>query len=126
MSFRKAITSLRAIWTAGNVYLAEQEPWKLVNTDRARADTVVRTSLNLVRLFAVLSHPIIPETSTRVLDALEASADERAWPADLAREVERLQPGRRIGSLDLLFRRISDEEIAEWGARFSGAAQAAL
>lgn len=120
MSFRKAITSLRAMWTAGNVYLAEQEPWKVMKTDPARAETAVRTSLNLVRLFAVLSHPIMPETSTKVLDALEASAGERAWPGDLTREIERLQPGRRIGPLDLLFRRIADEDVAAWSARFSG------
>jgi methionyl-tRNA synthetase len=120
MSFRKAMTSLRSMWTAGNVYLAEQEPWKLLSTDRARAETVVRTSLNLVRLFAVLSHPIVPETSVKVLDALNASADERTWPGDLERELERLRPGRPIGSLDLLFRRISEDEVAGWVARFSG------
>jgi methionyl-tRNA synthetase len=120
LSFRKAITSLRSIWTAGNVYLAEQEPWKLVKTDPARAEAVVRTSLNLVRIFAVLSHPIIPETAGKVLDALEAADGERSWPEDLAKEIARLQPGRKIGSLDLLFRRIGDEEVAEWIARFSG------
>jgi methionyl-tRNA synthetase len=120
MSFRKAMTSLRAMWTAGNVYLAEQEPWKLLATDRARAETVVRTSLNLVRLFAVLSHPIIPDTSRVILDALATSDEERQWPADLPREILRLEPGRRVGSLDLLFRRIADEDVAAWTARFSG------
>jgi methionyl-tRNA synthetase len=121
LSFRKAIGSLRSMWVAGNGYLAAQEPWKLMSSDRARAEAVVRTSLNLVRLFAVLAHPIVPETSAKVLDAVGATAGERTWPSDVAREIARLEPGRRIGELDLLFRRITDDEIAAWTARFSGA-----
>ncbi|HYN09855.1 MAG TPA: methionine--tRNA ligase [Vicinamibacterales bacterium] len=120
LSFRKALIELRAIWAAGNVYLADLEPWKLVESDRARAAAIVRTALNLVRLFAILSAPAVPEASGRVLDALEASPDERRWPADVRTETQMLRPGRHILPIDLLFRRITEDETAMWTARFAG------
>jgi methionyl-tRNA synthetase len=91
-----------------------------VDSDRARAAAVVRTALNLVRLFAILSAPLVPQASGRVLDALEASPDERRWPADVAREIQTLRPGRRIQPVDLLFRRITEDEMTMWTARFAG------
>jgi methionyl-tRNA synthetase len=81
---------------------------------------VVRTSINLVRLYAVLAHPVVPETSDRILDALGATAAERGWPRELATEIGRLEAGRAIAPLEPLFRRIADEDIAAWFARFSG------
>jgi methionyl-tRNA synthetase len=120
LSFRKALIELRAIWAAGNVYLADLEPWKLMDSDRPRAAAIVRTALNLVRLFAILSAPVVPEASGRVLDAFEASPDERRWPAEVAREILMLHPGRRILPVDLLFRRITEDEMATWTARFAG------
>jgi methionyl-tRNA synthetase len=120
LSFRKAVFELRAIWAAGNVYLADVEPWKLIDADRHRAAVTIRTALNLVRLCGVLSAPIIPETSARVLDALEATSDERRWPSDVRADLQALQPGRRIQPIDLLFRRITDDETTAWSAKFAG------
>ena len=122
LSFRKALIELRAIWAAGNVYLADLEPWKLMDSDRARAAAIVRTAINLVRLFAIVSAPVVPEASGRVLDALEASSDERRWPSDVAREIQMLRPGRRLLPVDLLFRRITEDETTAWTARFAGQA----
>ena len=34
LSFRKATIELRAIWAAGNVYLGDLEPWRLLDADR--------------------------------------------------------------------------------------------
>jgi methionyl-tRNA synthetase len=120
LNFRKAMGALRAMWVAGNGYLAAEEPWKLITADRARAEMVVRTSINLVRLYAVLAHPVVPETSDRILDALGATAAERGWPRELATEIGRLEAGRAIAPLEPLFRRIADEDISAWFARFSG------
>jgi methionyl-tRNA synthetase len=120
LSFRKAVFELRAVWAAGNVYLADVEPWKLIDADRDRAAVTIRTALNLVRLCGVLSAPIIPETSARVLDALEATPDDRRWPSDVRADLQALQPGRRIQPIDLLFRRITDDETTAWSAKFAG------
>jgi methionyl-tRNA synthetase len=118
-SFRKALQELRALWTAGNGYLAEAEPWKNVP---ARAAVAMRVSLNLVRLFAVLAEPVMPETSRTILDGLGVAADRRGWPADpVESELTVLEPDRTIGDLPPLFRRILPEEIAALTARFGGA-----
>ena len=96
VSFRKAMAELRAIWAAGNVYLADVEPWKLVESDRPRAAAIVRTAIDLVRLFAVLSEPVMPETCARVFDALALPAHERRWPESIEAELRTLGAGRPI------------------------------
>jgi methionyl-tRNA synthetase len=120
VSFRKAMAELRAIWAAGNVYLADVEPWKLVESDRPRAAAIVRTAINLVRLFAVLSEPVMPETCARVFEALALPAEERRWPQSIEAELRTLGAGRPIQSIDVLFRRLTDDEISEWTSRFAG------
>ena len=50
----------------------------------------------------------------------EASPDERRWPAGAAGEIEILRPGRRILPVDLLFRRLTEDETTRWTARFAG------
>jgi methionyl-tRNA synthetase len=121
-SFRKALQELRALWMAGNGYLAEAEPWKKVEQDPARAAIAMRVSLNLVRLFAVLAEPVMPETSRTILDGLGVAADRRRWPASAVEaELAVLEPDRTIGDLPPLFRRILPEEVAAWTTRFGGA-----
>jgi methionyl-tRNA synthetase len=70
IELRKATRDLRAIWTLGNTYLERREPWKAIRTDPARAAATLRFALNLARIYAVLSAPIIPSTSERILSAL--------------------------------------------------------
>ena len=121
VSFRKALQELRAIWTAGNTYLAESAPWTAIKTDRDRAACVVRTALNLARVMAILSAPIMPTTSAKILDDLGVPADARAWPIrPMAEELAVLPAGHAYTDGGLLFGKIEDTQVAEWNARFSG------
>jgi methionyl-tRNA synthetase len=123
MQYRKAAHQLRAIWAAGNGYLDAEAPWKAVKTDPGRAATVLATAVNLIRLFAVLSAPVIPATASTVLDALEATDAERAWPGDdMPAALATLGPGHPFTIPDVLFRKVTDDELDEWRARFGGAA----
>src|SRR5262245_56093746 len=120
-SFRKALHELRAIWMAGNGYLAEAEPWKKVEQDPARAAVAMRVSINLVRLFAVVSEPVMPETSRTILDRLEVASGQRAWPSNrVGAELAALEPNSTIGDLPPLSPRILPEEVAAWTTRFGG------
>jgi methionyl-tRNA synthetase len=119
--FRKATHQLRAIWAMGNAYLNAEAPWKVLKEDPVRGGTILATAVNLVRLFAVLSEPIIPDTADAVLDALGAPA--RAWPAgdaDMGIELTTLRPGHRFEVPDVLFRKVSADEVEEWTCRFGG------
>lgn len=117
--FRKATTELRAIWAAGNAYWEQSEPWKAVKGDAERAAVILRTSVNLVRLFALLALPMIPDSAQRVLDAVPA-ADEQRWPTDVAAELAALVPGAEFTVPEVLFRKLTDEDVEAWSERFGG------
>ncbi len=122
LNFRKAIRELRSIWSLGNSYLADAAPWKQIDQDTPAAARTIRTALNLVRLFAILAEPVIPQASHKVFSALQLDLGERCWPSgELGRELDLLAAGREIKNPGLLFRRVSPEEITSWSARFEGA-----
>lgn len=121
IEFRKGMAELRAIWAAGNEYLTRAAPWTAYKEDPDRAAAAVRTAINLIRLFAVVSAPVIPATAARMLEALELSANEVAWPAaPAAEELSRLAPGRAFQAPDVLFAKLEDAQIARWEERFGG------
>jgi methionyl-tRNA synthetase len=68
---RKAAGELRAIWVAGNEYLQAAAPWAAFKEDPDRAAAIIRLSLNLIRLYAVLSAPFIPDTADALCAALQ-------------------------------------------------------
>ena len=116
--FRKATAELRAIWSTGNAYWEQSEPWKVVKADRDAAAVIMRTAANLVRLFAVLSAPIIPESAERILQSVSPGEDAR-WPSeDVAAELTRLAPGAAYTVPPVAFRKIEDSDVAAWEERF--------
>jgi methionyl-tRNA synthetase len=121
---RRAAAELRAIWVAGNEYLQHAAPWVTFKTDPDAAAATVRFALNLVRLYAILSRPFVPDASDAMLGALnldpEASAAD--WPADAAEALAALQPGHAFTVPEVLFRKITDDERAALEARFEGGA----
>ncbi|HEY1751711.1 MAG TPA: methionine--tRNA ligase [Caulobacteraceae bacterium] len=121
IEMRKSAQALRALWVLGNEYLQEAAPWTAIRTDPERAAVVVRTGLNLVSLFARAAAPFIPFAAETVLAAVGEPVPP-AWPTtDIAVELARLPPGRRIAAPPVLFRKIEDAEVAAWTQRFGGA-----
>ena len=114
---RRAAASLRAMWVAGNEYLQHAAPWTTFKTDPDKAAMQVRTGLNLVRLYAILSAPFIPATARGMLGAMKA---EGGWPESIGGEMSALAPGHAFSVPENLFAKITDEERADWAARFAG------
>jgi len=125
IEFRKASAELRAIWVSGNEYLTRAAPWTAIRTDRARAAAAVRLGLNLVHTFAHLSWPIIPAMARKIHEAIQPVAGNAAvipWPSEnMSEELDQLEPGQPINAPDVLFAKITDEQIAAWTERFGGA-----
>ncbi|MGH9049943.1 MAG: methionine--tRNA ligase [Acidimicrobiia bacterium] len=121
--FRKATAELRAIWAAGNAYWEQAEPWKAVKSDPDRAAVIMRTGVNLVRLFALLASPIIPASAERVLDAVAPGAAPR-WPDDVGAALHALEPGAAFSVPEVLFRKLADDDITAWTERFGGPEEA--
>lgn len=117
LELRKAAQELRAIWAAANEYVAAAAPWTLIRTDRNAAACAVRTAINLIRVIGVLSAPFIPFTSEAVLRALNVS--DSSWPAGKAQDwLTVLPPGHRFEVPQILFGKVTDEQVTAWGDRF--------
>jgi methionyl-tRNA synthetase len=92
--------------TAVNVYLNSTEPWKLVNTDRDRAATVLYTASAAISGLAVVFTPYLPFTSPQVGEMLGTGpVDEWSRP--------KLTPGTKLGEIAPLFQKISDDILNE-------------
>ena len=46
------------------------EPWSLKKTDKDRMNTILYVSLDQIGKISILLNPIIPQSTTKVLDAL--------------------------------------------------------
>jgi methionyl-tRNA synthetase len=126
VQYRKATSALRDIWSLGNSYLEQTEPWRSIRDDPDQAACSLRTAINLIRIFAVLASPMIPTTSERILGALGLPATN-GWinPDEIAAELAALPPGHAFTVPEVLFRKITDDDIAAWSERFGGAELAA-
>jgi len=118
LEVRKASNELRAIWVAGNEYLQSAAPWSVFKTDPETAGAQTRLALNLIRLYAVLSRPFIPDAAQTMMDAMGST--DWTWPADIRSALAILPEGHAFTTPEVMFRKISDEERAEWQERFAG------
>ena len=115
---RKSATELRAIWVAGNEYLQTVAPWSTFKEDPDRAAMQIRLALNLIRVYAVLSAPFIPDAASAMLKGMQT--EDEAWPDDVPAALNALAPGHAFTVPDVLFAKISDEDREDWQTRFSG------
>lgn len=118
MEVRKSAQELRAIWVAGNEYLQAAAPWSTFKEDPDQAAVQVRLGLNLIRLYAVLSAPFIPDTSAKMLSAMNTL--DTSWPDDVSAALDALPAGHSFTVPDVLFTKVTDEQREDWQSRFSG------
>ncbi|WP_425083266.1 methionine--tRNA ligase [Ruegeria profundi] len=118
MEVRKSAQELRAIWVAGNEYLQSAAPWSTFKEDPEQAAAQVRLGLNLIRLYAVLSAPFIPDASAKMLSAMNTL--DTSWPEDVEAALNALPAGHAFSVPDVLFAKIADEDREEWQAKFAG------
>jgi methionyl-tRNA synthetase len=124
MEFRKAAQRLREVWALGNGYLERATPWTTIREDPQQAACTLRTAINLIRVFAVVSAPIVPATSGRLLGVF-GRPEAAAWlSADLEAELAALGPGQPFTVPGVLFDKVGDADIAAWIERFGGSEEA--
>ena len=121
MEFRKALGELRAIWVAGNEYLTRAAPWTNIKQSRPRAAAAVRMGLNLVHIFAHYAWPLIPNAAQIIHNAIQPAPAVIPWPdGDMQHMLDQLEPGLAVTVPEVLFTKISDEQITRWKQRFGG------
>jgi methionyl-tRNA synthetase len=75
---------LNVIWSVvaeADRYFAGEAPWALAKTDPARQKTVLYVTTEVVRQIAILTQPVMPEASGKLLDSLGIPADARDFAA---------------------------------------------
>ncbi|MFF4050109.1 methionine--tRNA ligase [Streptomyces chartreusis] len=128
LQFRKAAAALRALWSAGNSYLEEKAPWLEIKTDKDGAALTLRTAMNLIHLYAVVSEPFIPASSAAMRQAFAltdtASDQKRAtWVTqDEARSLTSVPVGTPFTVPPVLFAKLTDEDLEAYKERFGGEA----
>ncbi len=120
LEFRKAADTLCSLWTVGNQYIDVQAPWSLFKQDPDQAAMVIRTCINLIRIYAIASAPFIPFTAKIVFDALQLSEAERHTPLAAVVDFSVLQPHRAFDVPPPLFQKLDDARIEELRSQFGG------
>ena len=86
-----------------NKYFNDQEPWKKKD-DKIRLNTIVYTTLEIVRKISFLLYPIIPESSLKALKIFDI--EEKNIKLDSVSNNEYLTKGNNINKIDILFKKI--------------------
>ncbi len=119
MEVRKSAAELRAIWVLGNEYLQEAAPWATFKTDPDTAAMQIRLALNLIRLYAVLSRPFIPDAAWTMMASLYC--EDWSWPEAASEALTVLPSGQAFTVPEVLFAKITNAAREDWAARFAGA-----
>lgn len=118
MEVRKAAAELRAIWVAGNEYLQSAAPWSTFKENPQQAGAQTRLALNLIRFYAVVSSPFIPDAAAAMMSAMKTQ--DASWPPDVKAALGALPAGHAFEVPEVTFRKITDDEREEWKMRFAG------
>ncbi|SFC46801.1 methionine--tRNA ligase [Streptomyces aidingensis] len=119
LQFRKAAAALRALWSAGNSYLEEKAPWLEIKQDQDAAALTLRTAMNLIHLYAVVSEPFIPAAARAMRGTFALGDDTRRWvTAAEARALDALPAGTPFTVPPVLFAKITEEDLDTYRDRF--------
>ncbi|MEM8567403.1 MAG: methionine--tRNA ligase subunit beta, partial [Bacteroidota bacterium] len=105
--FRDALSEFMDLARAGNKYLADTEPWKLIKTDCKRVETILNLALQIAANLSLLGEPFLPNTSKNLRSML--NLDSGDWKVVGSNEI--LPAGHQIDKPSLLFEKIEDELI---------------
>ena len=120
LEFRKALNELRAVWVEGNNYITVTEPWTVVKENPQRAGAILNTCINLIRVFALLTFPVMPHTSEKMLALFNLNINPNAdlKDFDLQKDMAYFKGSEPFEIGEALFERISPERIAELKTKY--------
>jgi len=89
-----------------NKYFNDQEPWKKKD-DPNRLNTIVYTSLEIIRKICILLYPITPSSSVKALKIFDISESDINFSS--LNNHELLKCGDKINKIDILFKKIEKQ-----------------
>jgi methionyl-tRNA synthetase len=114
LEFSRGLEVIWSLISSADKYLTVEKPWSLGESgeEQQRRATVLWTTAEVLRVVTVLTHPVLPESTTRVWVLLGQPAalgavnlDGLAWG--------QLVPGSALGKSQALFPRIEKAEAIE-------------
>tara|TARA_Y100000816_G_C25833799_1_gene435969 strand:- start:58 stop:696 length:639 start_codon:yes stop_codon:yes gene_type:complete len=90
-----------------NKYFNDQEPWKK-KQDIKRLNTIIYTSLELIRKISFLLYPVIPDSSLKVLNIFNIK--ENNINIDSIKNNEYLTPDLEINKINILFNKVINND----------------
>jgi len=121
LQFRKAAQTLRSLWSEGNVYLEEKEPWRAIKQDPESAALTLRTAMNLIYLYGIVSAPFIPATCETIRRVFDLDQPASPWiDASTVGGLDMIRPGVAFQTPPVLFTKISDDDLEQYENRFGG------
>lgn len=107
--FRDAQAEAMKLARAGNKYLADTEPWKLIKTDPERVKTIMNISLQITANLAIVFEPFMPKKALELAELLNINLPR--W--NQAGKDELILENHIINEPKILFQKIEDEKIDE-------------
>jgi methionyl-tRNA synthetase len=86
-----------------NKYFNDQEPWKKKD-DKDRLNTIVYTSLEMIRKITFMLYPIIPDSTEKALKIFNLNSDDINFESIASHN--QLKKGSKINKIDILFKKI--------------------
>ncbi len=105
---QSAANTLISLSRAGNQYLNEKEPWKLLKTEREKAASIFFVAAQIVKALVVASAPFMPDTAQKLWQMIGMSDEvsKTRWQEALTP----LEPGHKIAKPTPLFSKIDADE----------------
>ena len=97
---------IKAVWELINIsnkYFNECEPWKIVKTDMSRFNKILFTTTELIKIIAIYTFPIMPQTSEKIFNFL--NIDKKHLNADYLK-IEQSK-NYKLNTIEALFPRIN-------------------
>ena len=105
--FREALKYAMEIARAGNKYLADAEPWKLIKTDPARTATILNAAIQVCANICVAFEPFLPFMAEKLRAQLHLGT--LSW--DMLGRDNLVAAGTKLEKPELLFEKIGDEVV---------------
>ena len=107
--FRDAQGDAMKLARAGNKYLADTEPWKLIKTNPERVKTIMNISLQITANLAIIFEPFMPKKALDLAELLNIKLPR--W--EQAGNDQLIPANHTINEPRILFEKIEDEKIEE-------------
>ena len=107
IKLRDALADFINVARAGNKYLADTEPWKLIKTDAEQVKRIMFDALQICAKLAIAADVFLPHTSKKLKAML--NKQDLSWN-ELMRPIL-LQKGHPLNKTEILYKQVEDEEI---------------